>query len=296
MSQYEKYEMNQNDPKLYFEQIMQRKGIEDLQKIVRKWQALSDNMSEHPSNLPVLLPDMLWFSRSGSGRSSLLGLLAEYLHALKNLMPFYGDVKYFEFLLSYCPPERPFTELYRLIDEVTNAAGFRNEYKGIIFIDIDEWRDHFEERHFVSFMEYLAGNSDEWMIILSVNANDCEDFHELEAFLSMFLRIEKISITSPEPEDLFEYLERNLQSYGLRLSEDAKELLLGSIEKLRSNKYFDGYKSIRMLYQDIVYTVFSEAKADLLTAGMLANFSADSEYIRRMFTNIRRVHKIGFAG
>lgn len=296
MYHYEEHEMNRIDPKPYFEQIMQRKGIEDLQRVVRKWQTLSDNMNEHPSNLPVLLPDMLWFSRSGSGRSSLLGLLAEYLHALQNLMPFYGDVKYFEFLLSYCPPDHPFTELYRLIDEVTNAAGFRNEYKGIIFIDIDEWRNHFEEKHFVSFMEYLADNSEEWMIILSVNADAGDRFHELEAFLSMFLRIEKVSITSPEAGDLFEYLERNLLSYGLRLREDAKELLLGSIEKLRSNKYFDGYKSIRMLYQDIVYTVFSDTKAEELTAEMLTAFSADSEYIKRLFTNIQRVHKIGFAG
>lgn len=278
----------------YFDKIMQLKGVDEFKSIVRKWQNLSDNMDEHPSDVPVLLPDMLWFAKSGSGKSSILRLLSEYLYSLGNLMDFYGDVKYFEFLLSYCPPSSQFTELNRLIDEVDNAAGFRSEFKGIVFIDIDEWKDHYEKKHFVSFMEYISSNSDKWMIILSIDSDYDASIHNLEAFISMFLRLEKISISYPKSEDLFEYLEASLGKYGLELDNGAKELLLSTIEKLRSNKYFDGYKSIQMLYQDIVYTVFSIKKVDILTADMLSEFSANSDYIKRMIFNIEKASRIGF--
>lgn len=278
----------------YFDRIMQLKGLDEFKSIVRKWQTLSDNMNENPSDVPILLPDMLWFAKSGSGKSSILRLLAEYLYSIGNLMDFYGDVKYFEFLLSYCPPSSQFTELNRLIDEVNNAAGFRSEFKGIVFIDIDEWKDHYEEKHFVSFMEYISSNSDKWMIILSIDSDYDAGIHNLEAFISMFLRLEKISISYPKSEDMFEYLENSLGKYGLKLDESAKKLLIITIEKLRSNKYFDGYKSIRMLYQDIVYTVFSIKKVDILTAEMLKDFSADSDYIKHMIFNIEKVNRIGF--
>ena len=274
---------------------MNLRGMDELKCIVKKWQTLSDNMNEHPTDLPILLPDMLWFAKSGSGKSSILRLLSEYLYSAGNLMDFYGDVKCFEFLLSYCAPSEPFTELNRLIDEVGNAAGFRNEFKGIIYIDIDEWKDHYEEKHFVSFMEYLSGNSDNWMLILSINSDYKEKFHNLEAFISMFLRLEKISISHPKSEDLFDFLKDKLSNYGLELEEDAQALLLSTIETLRSNKYFDGYKSIKMLCQDIVYTVFSRKKTDKLSAEMLKDFDSDSDYIKRTIFNSEKIKTIGFA-
>lgn len=278
----------------YYEQIMQLKGAEDFKDLISKWQRLSENMNSHPANMPVILPDMLWFAKSGSGKTKILRLLSGYLSSLGNLMEFYGDVKYFEFLLAYCAPNEPFREMQRLIDEVDNAAGFRSEYKGIVYIDIDEWKEHFEERHFVSFMEYLASNSDKWMIVLSVDSQYDEKVHNLEAFVSMFLRIERVCLSHPDSDALLEYLSDRLEMYGLILEDDAKSLLKQSIDVLRSNKYFDGFKSIQMLYQDIVYAIFSRGKVDRITASMLREFEPDSEYVKRTVFNIEKVNRIGF--
>ena len=165
-------------------------------------------MRTKPMNAPIILPDMLWVAQSGVGKTNLLKLMAEYLSSQNNLMEFYGDVKFFEFLLNYCPPNEYFSELQRLIDEIDNAAGFRNEFKGIVHIDINEWLDHFEEKHFVSLMEYLSSNSDKWLIVLSVYSDKKDKIHNLNAFLSMYLRIEKITLSFPKTEDLFEFMQR----------------------------------------------------------------------------------------
>ena len=279
----------------FYNAIMDLKEADEFKHVIKRWHILSENMRIKPVNTPIILPDMLWVAKSGVGKTNLLKLMAEYLSSQKNLMEFYGDVKYLEFLLNYCQPGEYFSELQRLIDEINNAAGFRNEFKGIVFIDINEWLDHFEEKHFVSLMEYLSSNSDKWLIVLSAYSDKNEKIHNLNAFLSMYLRIEKITLTFPKTEDLFDGIENMLNQYGLTLEEDAEKLLFNTIEKLRSNKYFDGFKTINMLCQDIVYDVFSHENIEKLSLNvdMLSKFSADGEYVKKMVLNIERVNRIG---
>lgn len=279
----------------YYEKIMQLKGADEFKALVKKWETLSGNIKKFPTNAPVILPDMIWVAKSGVGKTSMLKLMAEYLASKGNLMDFYGDVKFFEFLLGYCDPRSEFTEIQRLMDEVSNAAGFRNEFRGIIRIDIDEWLGHFEEKHFVDFCEYLAANNDKWFIILSVYSEDETKLHNLEAFLSMYLRLERMTLDLPETEDLFEYIEGKLSDYGLSLSPDGKELLSATIEKLRKNKYFDGFKTIRLLCQEIAYSAFSREQMDsyVLTSDDLAAFGPDSDYVKRTVIKLEKVNKIG---
>lgn len=279
----------------YYEQIMALKEADEIKPVVERWRILSENIKSRPTDSPIVLPDMLWVAKSGVGKTHLLRLLSGYLTEQRNLMEFFGDVPFFEFLVSYCKPDEPFSELNRLIDEVDNAAGFRNTFKGIVHIDINEWLEHFTEKHFISLMEYLAANSDQWLVVLSVSADDAGKIHNLYAFLSMYLRIEKVTLSLPKTADLFEYIQRQLSGYGLELSEDARALLHETIEKLRKNKYFDGFKTIKMLCQDIVYSVFSceNMEGRVLTAQMLTGFRADSDYVKRTVANIERVNRIG---
>lgn len=279
----------------FYKAIMELKEAEEFKKVIMRWHTLSENMRTRPLKAPIILPDMLWVAKSGVGKTNLLNLMAEYLSQQDNLMEFYGDVKYFEFLLGYCNPNERFTELHRLIDEINDAAGFRNEFKGIVHIDIKEWINHFEERHFVSLMEYLSANSDNWLIVLSVDSDNQSKIHNLTAFLSMYLRIERVTLSFPKTEDLFGGIEDMLKQYGLTLQDDAKKLLFGTIEKLRNNKYFDGFRTIIKLCQDIVYDVYSNESVETLalSAQMLEKFSADSAYVKKMIANIERVNRIG---
>lgn len=278
-----------------FHSFMQLPGAEELKAEVERWQTLSENLKKAPPAVPVLLPDMLWVAKSGVGITSLLQHLSAYLWERKNLISFYGDVKFFEFLLNYCDPSRPFTELQRLVNETNRAAGFRSEFKGIIHIDCNAWLEHYREPHFVSLMEYLAANSHKWLVILSVYSTDQKQLHNLEAFLSMYLRIRKVNIPLPATNDLVEKIESQLESYGLTLDGSARELLSQTVDTVRENPYFDGFKSLSMLCQDIVYTLFSEKNVPSgpLTAAQLEPFGPTSEYITRTIAQITRKHRIG---
>lgn len=271
-----------------------------IRSVVQQWQNLSENIDRFPTGLPLILPDLFLVADYGVGRTHVLRLLADYLSSQKNLMDFYGDVKYFEFLLRYCKPGEPFAELPRLIQTVSDAAGFRSEYRGIVSIDVNEWLGHCEEKHFLDLLEYLADNSDHWLIVFTVPNADENDLRTMEAVLSMFLRIEKAVLSLPSPDELLRYVSKKLYMYNILLSDDAGELLAASIARLRSSKYFDGLKTLDILVRDIAYRMYASTvyKPHEVTAEELFDFAEDGEYIR---TRIQKDEKkksrtIGFTG
>ena len=281
----------------YFEKIMEIKGAADLCNLVKRWDILSDNITKRAPDAPIVLPDIFLYTRPGFGNTRILDLIAEYLNSKKNLMSFYGDVKFFEFKLDYCRPDSEFRELYRFMESVQVAAGFRSEFKGIIRINIDEWVGHQSEKHFLDFLQYLEINTAYWLIILSVsNYENVEDCSELEAVVSMYLRLETVRISIPDNKDLAEFASEYLGKYGFELDSSAKELICASLDVLRKNKYFYGFHTIKDMCNDIVYSLFSkEAVVDkIITAEMLGDFSADSEYIGRTVVKFKKSGRIGF--
>ena len=111
----------------YFEQLMEFKGADELKSLVKRWEILSENIRRTAFDLPIVLPDLFVYTKPGFGNTKLLSLIAEYLDSKQNLMSFYGDVKFFEFKLDYCSPEKEFTELYRLIESTQKAADVNND-------------------------------------------------------------------------------------------------------------------------------------------------------------------------
>ena len=271
-----------------------------IRSVVQQWQNLSENIDRFPPGLPLILPDLFLIADYGVGRTHILRLLADYLSEQKNLMDFYGDVKFFEFFLRYCRPGEPFTELPRLIEAVSDAAGFRSEYRGIVAIDANEWLGHCEEPHFLDLLEYLADNSDHWLIVFTVPNADETNLRSMEAVLSMFLRIEKATLALPSSDELLNYVRKKLYLYNILLSDDAGELLAASIAKLRGSKYFDGLNTLNILTRDIAYRLYSSAvyRPHEVTAEELSDFAENGEYIsaRILKDEKKKSRTIGFTG
>jgi hypothetical protein len=198
-------------------------------------------------------------------------------------------------MLNYCAPNEHFSEIQRLMQEVNNAGGFRSEYRGLIFIDIDEWRGHFEEKHFISFMEYLSDNSDDWLIVLSLSEKSAEDTATAESVISSFIRAERVKIDAPTASELLSYVEKKIAIYGLTMKLEAKEIIFDSIKTILKNKYFDGYKTAKMFAHDIVYQAYSNSECSTeLSADDVYVFRCDGEDVQKMVSKIANTQRIGF--
>lgn len=279
-------------------ELLKTPGMENLAAVVKKWEMVSKNTQNLVKGEPILIPDMLWKTPAGIGKTDLLAEMAQRLESLRNVMDFYGDVLFFEFYLEYCRPEEPFTELTRLMEEVDKASGFRNEYRGIIHVDIGQWIGKTDQRYFKTFLEYLADNSDNWLIVLSMPNEKTEEIARAEALISAYLRVEVVELSLPDDAFLVQRVQEYLQRYDVALQPDAIALLTQSIGKLRTGKYFDGYKTVNMLCRDIIYELFSGEtyQKSPLTPEDLQRFAPDSAYIERMIvkSETRNANRIGF--
>ncbi len=281
----------------YYDKLMSFKGADELKGLISRWNTLSENISKKAFDAPIVLPDLFVYTRPGYGNTRLLALLSEYLDSKQNLMSFYGDVKFFEFKLNYCTPDSNFTELYRLIESVQAAAGFRSEFRGIIRINVDEWVGHHKEKHFLDFLQFIQMNTSYWMIVMTIsNHRENDETKDMERVVSMYLRIEKLTLHLPDNKELVRFAAEYLAKYGLELDEDARQVLEASIAVLRKNEYFYGLHTVKDLCRDIVYTLFSESTAvgTVITGDMLADFSAESDYINRTVQKIKKTATLGF--
>ncbi len=284
-----------NQQAYYYHAISELKEASDFMRVIDKWEVLSHRLEAGP-DVPMVLPDLFWVARSGVGKTHLLNLLSEYLYEAGTLMDFQGNEKYLEFMLDYYSPDQSFPEIARLIDAIGAAAGYRNSYKGILSVDIEEWLGHCEEKHFLSFLEFLSSNSSDWLIIFNVSGEQESEIKHLESILTMYFRLEKSILTLPDSHDLLAFVQDRLAVYGVELAPCACDLIYSVIEQLQDNKYFDGYKTLIILCQDIIYEIYSNAEIAVgqpIGADSLRRFAKDSKYIQRVTWKAENKSRIG---
>ena len=282
----------------YYDEIMEIKGIGGIKKTVKNWGNLSKNIKSTKAEKLNILPDMLWISSNSINKTELLNLLGKYLYSLGNLLNFSSDRRFIEFYLGYDEGDKNFSEFTRFRATLNFVKGFKNYYEGIVFVDISEWVEHSDDKRFIAFLEFLASNTDDWLVILNINKKSLKKIADIEGTISTYLRIEKIVFELPKTADLFEYAAQTLALYDFYLNSEAENLLRKSIEKMRGSKRFDGVNSIKYMCSDIIYSSLSRKGGDhfLLTAEDLSEFSSDSDYVMRLIENSekRELNKIGF--
>ncbi len=279
---------------IYYEEIMKLHGLPEIKETIKKWNTILTNLQDKKVNVPMLLPNLLLKSKLGAGKSNFLSLLSEYLYNT-GFMPFYGNVKFFEFLLEYCPPGGDMKEINRFANQLKNAAGFRNEFWGVVAIDISEWKGHTGEDNFTVFLEYLSIIDANVCIVFIANDFDAQSLNQAEKVINSFCRIRSVEFCYPDSSEFGSYCAEQVKKYGLVLDDSATVLLSQSIDKVMDSGYFYGYKTINRLCMDIAFELSSSelSSKDKITAEDLAFFAKDSEFINNLCT-VKKITKIGF--
>ena len=108
--------------------------------------------------------------------------------------------------------------------------------------------------------------------------------------------METIRVAPPTTEDLMDFLKEQLALYGMTLNGDAENLLCGTIAALMENEFYDGYKTVRNLGRDIVYSVYANRrkKNGHLSERDVEAFAPGSEYISQTARKQEQFKHIGF--
>lgn len=274
----------------YYDQIMALNGLDNFKELIDRWQSVSDNSTRFNSKMGLVVPDLVWVSDNGIDRTNLLKLLTGYLDACDNLIDFYGNVKYFEYYLEYTDDKNNH-EIQKIAEKIRDAAGFRSEYKGLLSIELDEWAGHFQEDTFINIMKYLSSMEDDIMFIFNIHNYNPKAVQQLLDILVLFFRIEVIDMKLPDSTELGNYVCREISEYGLNLDEEASEMVIATVNKLREDQYFAGYQMLDRLACDIVYSVFTSSPPydGIVTKGMISAFAPSGIYVSELIQNNARV-------
>lgn len=280
----------------FYNAIMDSPGLDEMKDVIRKWDRVAENLLKHEGEAPLVLPDMLWLTYPGAGKTTLLQMLSDYLDAA-GLMDFYGDVRFFEFRLEYCPPTHMLGELARLMADIQQAAGFRDQYRGLLAMDISPWREHFMEPYFLRIMEFVSSLDDHICFIYVLEDADAAEARQAERILRAYRRVRRVSIPYPTLETFCLYCKKRLASYGLQIDEAAEKLLCDSVAELLGSSHFDGYKTVSRLCQDIAFEINATERSPggMVGVDALAAYRRDGAYIQEL-CEVTRLRQIGFGG
>gem|GEM_PF-874098 len=265
-----------------YDTIMELHGEEEFKEMVKRLHVFQQNSAKF--TMPnMVLPNFLWVAPRGSGVSTRLSALVEYLHAAR-IMEFSGKMKYFEFTPGYIEPGLDFTELTRLNYAILEMAGFHRYYRGLVCIVLDEWARHTEESHFAELLNYLAVMNDTILTVFCVHTDDRRLIENVESAISSHMRLETITTVFPKAEELVSIMdERYISINGFTLTADARELLCDAIGDIATSTRFYGYVTIRQIANDILYNILTTELSDSrITGDMLAAFKKGSPYMQKL--------------
>ena len=277
---------------------MELQGVDQFKEMVQRLKRVQDNKEKFSLpgvSLPVSLPNYLWIARRGGGISTCARAFAEFLYNAR-IIDFSGKGRHFEYTLAYIAPDAFFSELTRLNNTITEMAGHYRYFRGVACINIDQWTEHTNDLHFYKFLDYIASNNDKVLAILHVSSNDKDVVKTLEASLSSRIRCQTVRFRFPNANELVELIEfKYFKQLGFRLADDAKILLVDSIERIIDGEHFNGFSTIKQLANDILFSLFESSISSYeVSANMLVEYNRESAYVRRMITSGKTDKIIGF--
>ncbi len=280
----------------YYDEIMDLHGLSQAKEVIVKWNNAFENLKSKNINAPLLLPNLFLNAKPGAGKTNFLRLISEYLYNV-GFMDFYGDVKFIEFYLEYCMPGDDVYELKRLIEQLRNAAGFRNEFRGIVVIDITQWADCTHEENFIKILDYLTVIDEHVCLIFTADNFKTDQVVKAQKVLNAFCRVRNIDFFYPSAKEFAHYCTNILKQYNLSLDDSAQNLICESIEQLMKSEYFYGYKTVNRLCLDIAFELNSSTKQcnETIIAEYLKDFEKNSDFITKLYSE-SKLRKIGFGG
>ena len=263
-----------------FDFIVRFEGIAEFKTMIERLHRFQQ--SKRKFFVPnVSIPNFLWVARrSGEIPICIVEALVAYLYKAK-VIEFTGIERYFEYKLAYNAPNTPFSELIRLNNTISQIAGHQRHFRGLAYINIDDWVRRTDEKYFHEFLEYIASNDDKILTVFCVHTDNKRDIENIESVLMSFLRFETVRFRFPKAGELVVLIDKYFEQQGFKLTDDAKQLLNDSFEVIVNGKHINGFLSIRHLAEDIMYNLLASNEISAhISADMLAGFSRDSKYAK----------------
>ena len=171
-----------------------------------------------------LMPHLMVVTSHDGIEDETIGKLYAHILDEYDLYPFKSEKNYLK--LTY--PVDGMDYIYdKFFASPTIVASTTNRYYGVFVIDLSEWktsRNIHQNKHFIKLMDYVANNKKNITFVFAVD-KDFQSMDELEYTLKKKLNVEIFQDLSIEKDDCIDYIVENVEKFGFRVTNGAKQLI-----------------------------------------------------------------------
>lgn len=138
---------------------------------------------------------------------------------------FSGETPLIFYRLRYTPPYENFREIRNLILLTRKACGLRSCYRGILAVDVSEYRGHEEDEYFTVLLKYLYDTSTFQSLIFVCCRYTEKDMKKLCGVCMKYFSVTQEYLRLFERTVLKKIIENAFTESGVKAGEDAAELL-----------------------------------------------------------------------
>ena len=138
---------------------------------------------------------------------------------------FTGESPQVFYRLRYTPPYDNFHEIRSLILRTRMAAGLCSSYRGIVAIDVSEYRGHEEDEYFTIFLKYLYDCSDFQNLIFVCCQYSERDMQRLRSACMKYFPVRQERFRFFEKPTLKRIIGNTFREAEIKAGDDASELL-----------------------------------------------------------------------
>ena len=143
---------------------------------------------------------------------------------------FRGDVPAVFFRLRYTPPYEPFQELRKnIIPRLRQAAGLRSSYRGLICLDVSEYKGHETEEYFTVLLKYLYDKARGSRVILVCCQYTGEEVARVGRACLKWVPVYRETLSLYREETLARLIQAAGENQGIPVSGQAARLLASAL-------------------------------------------------------------------
>lgn len=264
-----------------------KKSFKSLSHFPRIREAVSAAAKFCGKNKP--LPPMLAVLPSSVELEPVMDEFCDELEA-SGLVSFTGEKHWLNILIDF-PEDGEFPSFSRMLESLRRAAGYRNNFSGVVRIDLTAWLDHIYDERMSALFAFIYDYSDEIFFIISVSDNDVSHADALKKELSRWMYTMNVDVKPFTTDQLVSIVENKLTESGHTLADDAKLLIRESVEKLAGQEDFTGLREIESFTTAIAVNTVSHKN---ISAKHLSDFALDGQWMEQHIDSEKIT--IGFNG
>ncbi len=208
---------------------------------------------KHGRDAAMLMPIPVIYSASATDAERITKELAGFIYTAKIAEKTNsGHEDYLFFAAAYSAPHnKNFPAIQELYYHVRDAGGYYGSYRGIILVDVSEWRGHFKDKYFDVFLAYLADCRLNGLIpfFYADCCNSDAEMRTLDAVITSYFSIVRVNVSAA---DLCKYAVSILENQDIRIDESARAYLEGFFQEASKSALFHGTESVMHICEEVL--------------------------------------------